>query len=60
MIAQDFAFRGNKAGNKLRNFRDHGPGRGADGTTWTKRARAALARKLGISTRTELLQAIGS
>jgi len=40
VIVQDFAFRGNSAANKLRNFHDHGPGRGAIGTIRTKRARA--------------------
>jgi hypothetical protein len=39
MIAQDFAFRGNKAANRLQSFRDHEPGRGAAGTTRTERAR---------------------
>ena len=47
VIAQDFAFRGNKAGNTLRSFHDHGPGRGAVGTTRTDRARADLVRTQG-------------
>jgi mRNA-degrading endonuclease toxin of MazEF toxin-antitoxin module len=43
MIERDFAFRGNKAANKLSSFRDHGPGRDAAGTVRTERARAAAS-----------------
>ena len=45
VIAQDFAFHGNSAANKLRNFHDHGPGRGANRTTRTKRAGAGPPRR---------------
>jgi hypothetical protein len=38
VIDKDFAFRGNKAGNSRRNFRDHGAARGAAGTNRTERA----------------------
>jgi hypothetical protein len=41
VIDKDFAFRGNKAANKLRNLHDHGAARGAAGTNRTKRADAA-------------------
>jgi hypothetical protein len=46
-IAQDFAFRGNKAANTLRNFHDHGPGRGGAATIQAKRVRLGLARMRG-------------
>jgi hypothetical protein len=45
IIADDFVFRGISAANRLSEFRDHGPGPGAAGTTWTARARAAPARR---------------
>jgi hypothetical protein len=45
-----FRFRGNKTGNTLRNFHDHGPGHGGAGTTRTKRAHADPARRRGTGT----------
>jgi hypothetical protein len=39
MIDSDFAFHGNSAANKLRNFHDHAPRRDVGGTNRTERAR---------------------
>src|ERR1700733_12866152 len=45
MVAQDFAFRGILAANRLPKYRDHGPGRGPGGTNRTERhARGPDAR----------------
>jgi PemK-like, MazF-like toxin of type II toxin-antitoxin system len=51
VIAFDFGFHGNSAGNRLLSFRDHGPGRGGrdkpDGTgvVWPARRRVALRER---------------
>jgi hypothetical protein len=47
VIASDFGFHGNSAGNRLLSFRDHGPGRDAAGTTRTERAHAGPVRRRG-------------
>jgi hypothetical protein len=39
VIANDFAFRGLSAANKLAKYRDHGPGCGAAGANRTERAK---------------------
>jgi hypothetical protein len=47
VIARDFGFHGNSAGNRLLSFRDHGPGRDAAGTTRTEWAHAGPVRRRG-------------
>jgi hypothetical protein len=47
VIARDFGFHGNSAGNRLLSFRDHGPGRDAAGTSRTERAHAGPVRRRG-------------
>src|SRR5712672_1975826 len=59
-IAQDFAFHGNSAANRLRNFHDHGPYHSAARTTRTERARAGLGAKARTPQSTALrVDAIG-
>jgi hypothetical protein len=47
MIARDFDFRGISAANRLSEFRDHETGRGAAGTTRTKRAHSSPMETTG-------------
>jgi MarR family transcriptional regulator, lower aerobic nicotinate degradation pathway regulator len=54
MVVADLPFRGNSAANRLRNYHDHGPSRGAGGTIRTEREPAARRGRRGAPKTTAL------